>query len=324
MANEAPRRREVVVNGTRAAVVDMHAHCAIGEAMALMGQTPQGWLELTDPSTRLAAMDAQGIDVEALSINPYWYAADPDTREGRHRPPEREAGRVLRRRSRSASSASPSSRCSTRTSRRSSSKTASRSTTCAAPSSAAASTARSWRTRSSIPSGPRPRSWAASSSSTPRARPSSQSRLKGNGVLDNVIGNPLETTIALSHLIFEGTLDRFPGVKILAAHGGGYLPSYAARSDAGGVTFPERFTPLKKNPTDYLARALLRHARLHAGGAAPPRSPRSAPARSSSARTTPIPGPSTAVEHILNTPGLTDDEKIAILGGTAKKLLGMN
>jgi hypothetical protein len=32
-------------------------------------------------------------------------------------------------------------------------------------------------------------------------------RLKGNGVLENVIGNPLETTIALSHLIFEGTLD---------------------------------------------------------------------------------------------------------------------
>ena len=57
--------------------------------------------------------------------------------------------------------------------------------------------------------------------------------LKGNGFLDNVIGNPLETTIALSHLIFEGTLDRFPGLKICAAHGGGYLPSYMNRSDHG-------------------------------------------------------------------------------------------
>ena len=46
-------------------------------------------------------------------------------------------------------------------------------------------------------------------------------RLKGNGVLENVIGNPLETTIALSHLIFEGTLDSFPGLKICAAHAGG-------------------------------------------------------------------------------------------------------
>ena len=34
-------------------------------------------------------------------------------------------------------------------------------------------------------------------------------RLSGNGWLGNTIGNPLETTIALSHLIFEGTLDKF-------------------------------------------------------------------------------------------------------------------
>src|SRR4029453_8269212 len=74
-------------------------------------------------------------------------------------------------------------------------------------------------------------------------------RLKGNGVLDNVIGNPLETTIALSHLIFEGTLDQFPGLKICAAHGGGYLPSYMHRHDAGIKTFPERATPVKKEPT---------------------------------------------------------------------------
>src|SRR5204862_513980 len=54
-----------------------------------------------------------------------------------------------------------------------------------------------------------------------------QQRFKGNGYLGNVIGNPLETTIALSHLIFEGTLDKFPGLKICAAHAGGFLPSYS-------------------------------------------------------------------------------------------------
>jgi Predicted metal-dependent hydrolase of the TIM-barrel fold len=80
------------------------------------------------------------------------------------------------------------------------------------------------------------------------------SRLKGNGGLDNTIGNPLDTTLALSHLIFEGTLDRFPGLKICAAHGGGYLPFYAPRSDAICVTFPDRCSsvPLKKKPTEYL------------------------------------------------------------------------
>src|SRR5205085_1456447 len=78
-------------------------------------------------------------------------------------------------------------------------------------------------------------------------------RFKGNGYLTNVIGNPLETTIALSHLIFEGTLDRFPGLKICAAHGGGFLPSYSGRSDHGCLTFPERCPPtaLKKQPTEY-------------------------------------------------------------------------
>ena len=72
-------------------------------------------------------------------------------------------------------------------------------------------------------------------------------------VLTNTIGNPLETTIALSHLIFEGTLDRYPGLKICAVHGGGYLPSYAHRSDAVCRTFPGRVGPLpKKPPTAYL------------------------------------------------------------------------
>src|SRR6202043_1214010 len=78
-------------------------------------------------------------------------------------------------------------------------------------------------------------------------------RLKGSGGLTNVIGNPLETTIALSHLIFEGTLDRFPGLKICSAHGGGYLPSYSARSDHGCATSPPDCAPapLKKHPSEY-------------------------------------------------------------------------
>jgi aminocarboxymuconate-semialdehyde decarboxylase len=49
--------------------------------------------------------------------------------------------------------------------------------------------------------------------------------------LGNTVGQPMETTIALSNLIFDGTLDRHPGVKIVAAHGGGYLPLYINRSD---------------------------------------------------------------------------------------------
>src|SRR5262244_2605042 len=73
------RRREVVVNGRRVKTVDVHAHCAVPEAMALMGRKvePQTLL-MSSPADRIRAMDEQGIDVEALSINPYWYRADRD------------------------------------------------------------------------------------------------------------------------------------------------------------------------------------------------------------------------------------------------------
>jgi aminocarboxymuconate-semialdehyde decarboxylase len=142
-------------------------------------------------------------------------------------------------------------------------------------------------------------------------------------VLGNTIGNPLETTIALSHLIFEGTLDRFPGLKICAAHGGGYLPSYAARSDAILTTFPGRITKtLGKRPTEYI-RQLYYDSLVFT-----PEALRHLIAETGSSQIVmgtdyPFPWTSTAVEHILATPELTDAERVAILGGTAAGLLGI-
>src|SRR5207248_4473322 len=78
------RRREVVVNGKRAKTVDVHAHCAVPEALALMGlkiggsQLRPDLDTATQVAVRLQAMDEQGIDVEALSINPNWYKAERD------------------------------------------------------------------------------------------------------------------------------------------------------------------------------------------------------------------------------------------------------
>jgi aminocarboxymuconate-semialdehyde decarboxylase len=53
----------------------------------------------------------------------------------------------------------------------------------------------------------------------------------GAHFLGNTFGQPAETALALSHLIFAGTLDRYPGLRLLAAHGGGFLPTYIGRSD---------------------------------------------------------------------------------------------
>ena len=57
--------------------------------------------------------------------------------------------------------------------------------------------------------------------------------------LSNLVGQPLETTLALSQLMFSGTLDRYPQLRILAAHGGGYLPFYCGRSDHAAKVRPE-------------------------------------------------------------------------------------
>src|SRR5205085_76141 len=69
--------------------------------------------------------------------------------------------------------------------------------------------------------------------------------------LSNVIGNPLDTTIALSHLVFGGVFERFPNLKLCAAHGGGYLPSYLPRSDHGFEVRPEAKT-ISHPPSHYV------------------------------------------------------------------------
>lgn len=69
---------------------------------------------------------------------------------------------------------------------------------------------------------------------------------------NNIIGNPLESTLAVSHLIFGGVLDRHPKLKFCVAHGGGYLAHYAARMDHGWKVRPDARTALRKKPSSYL------------------------------------------------------------------------
>jgi aminocarboxymuconate-semialdehyde decarboxylase len=71
---------------------------------------------------------------------------------------------------------------------------------------------------------------------------------------NNVIGNPLETTIALHYLIFDGVLERHPNLKILAVHGGGYLASYSGRIDHAWGARSDSHGDLPHPPTTYLRR----------------------------------------------------------------------
>jgi aminocarboxymuconate-semialdehyde decarboxylase len=68
----------------------------------------------------------------------------------------------------------------------------------------------------------------------------------------NVIGNPLDSTIAVHHLIFDGVMERHPGLKIVVAHGGGYLPAYSGRIDHGHGARTDCRRVISKKPTSYL------------------------------------------------------------------------
>ena len=69
---------------------------------------------------------------------------------------------------------------------------------------------------------------------------------------NNVIGNPLETTVAASHLIFDGVMDRHPKLKVVLPHAGGYLAHYWARMDHAHRARPDCRTVIAKKPSSYL------------------------------------------------------------------------
>jgi aminocarboxymuconate-semialdehyde decarboxylase len=76
----------------------------------------------------------------------------------------------------------------------------------------------------------------------------------GSYYLNNLIGNPLDTTIAAACLVFSGVLERHPSLKICLAHGGGFVPYQAGRFLHGWHVRAEPKRKLPQPPTDSLAR----------------------------------------------------------------------
>ena len=329
-AQPARQTLPVTVAGKRIKTIDVHSHCHFHEAGALLGadaaklQLPpvngaaEAFIEI---EKRLAAMDAQAVDMEVLSINPFWYDRERDL-----------AAQIVKLQNEKLAEL-----CATKPDRFA----AFASLTLQAPDLAVQELETAVKKQGlkgaaigDIVNGVEfsdPRFhpvWAKAEELGvplfihPQGVPELGKRLAGNGWLANTIGNPLGTTMALSHLIFEGTFDYHPGLKVIAAHGGGFLPSYADRSDHACLVGPKGCNPdvrLKKQPTEYLKQIYfdslifspeaIRHLAAQVGAS-----------QIVLGSDYPYPWELHPVDPILATASLSDDEKADILGRTAAKL----
>lgn len=140
---------------------------------------------------------------------------------------------------------------------------------------------------------------------------------------NNVIGNPLESTIAVSHLIFEGVFERHPKLCMCVAHGGGYLPGYFGRMDHAHAARDDCRVNISRAPSEYLRQLyfdtvlfdpeqlayLVRRFgadRLLLGTDYPYDMAEADP-----------------VGFVTGTPGLTPEDHARICGGNAARLLGI-
>jgi aminocarboxymuconate-semialdehyde decarboxylase len=322
----------VTVNGKRIKTIDVHAHCRFHEAVALMGgeATVTPSLVKGDQEQfivieeRLKTMDAMAIDMEVLSINPFWYRKDRDTAakivEIQN---EKLAELCASHPDRFAAYASLALQYPDLAVQQLD--TAMKKQGLRGAAIGASVLDEDFSDPKFHPVWAKAEELGAVLFIHPLGTPELSKRLKGNGWLANTVGNPLATTIALQHLIFEGTLDRFPGLKIIAAHGGGYLPSYAARDDHACFVAPPNCNPeikLQKKPSEYLNQLYfdalvftpeaLRHLVAQVGSS-----------QIMIGTDCPIPWEEHPVDHIFATGTLSDEDKIAILGGNAARLFGM-
>jgi aminocarboxymuconate-semialdehyde decarboxylase len=146
-----------------------------------------------------------------------------------------------------------------------------------------------------------------------------QNALSGRGGLGNIVGNPLETTVFLSRLIFDGTFDKFPNLKVCGAHGGGYLPSYLGRTEVACQRQGQNCI-IKKKPSDYLRSNILADAMVFSEEGVRHLVAEMGAGQVVFGTDTPFNWP-VSVDPIVNNKFLSNADKEAVLGGNLTKLL---
>jgi aminocarboxymuconate-semialdehyde decarboxylase len=259
----AAARRQVTIGGRRVRVIDIHAHCIIpvtdivkGTPLAESGGGAGG--NILGPE-RLQLMDRQGVDVQALSINGYWwYAADRNLARGIVKAQNEGLAQWV--------SAHPDRFVALASVALQHPDLAAEQLEDGVKRLGLRGASIGGHVNGEDPSLPKyDPFWAkaAELGALVFMHPGGatniikEGALGGRGDLGNIIGNPLETTYFLSRLIFDGTLDKFPGLRVCAAHAGGYLPSYLGRTEAACEVRPGAKCANTKKPSEYLRSQIL-------------------------------------------------------------------
>ena len=320
-------RREISIGGHRVKVVDIHAHCGIPAVEKVVSGTPLemevGGIRLLGPH-RLDSIDERGIDIQVLSVNQYWwYAADPDL-----------ARRITR-----VQDEGLAEWCAKHSDRFVALSTVSLQHPELAAEQLEYAVTKLGHRGASIGghvNGTVPSAsffdpfWAkAEELDVPVfMHPDNsknlvkQGEFEGRGALANIIGNPLETTMFLSRMIFDGTFDRFPRLNVCAAHGGGYLPSYFGRTEVACDVRPDADCANQKRPNEYLKTQILADSMVFSDEGLRHLVAEMGASRVVYGTDIPFNWPDT-LDLILNASYLSDADKEAILGGNLSKLLNI-
>jgi aminocarboxymuconate-semialdehyde decarboxylase len=325
LAAQAPARRQVSIGGKRIRVIDLHAHATVAEVDPVVKGTPYQKEAGERPlgPDRIALIDKQGIDLQVLSINGFWWWEVKDRTL---------ADRIVRAQNeglakfvgqypdRFAAMAS---------------------TSLQFPDLAAQQLEDGVK-RLGLRAAAIGGHVNGEDLSLPRFDPFwakaaelgvivfmhpggadniiREGALGGRGDLGNIIGNPLETTYFLTRLIFDGVFDKFPGLRVGAAHAGGYLPSYVMRTEVACDVRNNAKCANTKRPKEYLRSQVwvdtmvfsdegLRHLVSEMGAS-----------QIVYGTDNPLNWPVT-VDLVLNASWLSNVDKEAILGGNLVKLL---
>lgn len=324
LAADTPARKIVRVAGRQVKVIDIHGHMVVPKAGELLKGTPiKGRFpnnQIMGPG-RLAVMDRRGIDMQVLDINDYWwYPADRDL-----------AAKIVR-----VQDEGVAEWCSAHSDRF----LGLSSPALQHPDLAAQQLEYAVKTlglhgasvgtvNGEIPSSEKydPFWRKAEELNVPVfMHPTNadgivqEKAFEGRGDLGNIIGNPFETTLFLAKMIYDGTFDRFPGLKVCGAHGAGYLPAYLERTNIACEVRPTAMCANKKKPAEYLRTQILADCMVFTDEGVRHLVAEMGPGQIVYGSDMPFNWPDT-IDVIVNAKYLSDADKEAILGGNLIRLL---